>query len=304
MNTTKVMSVSKQGEVAGQEAFRRTVTKVLCSLFALLLILCTNVFTAVTPALASGMNEISTTYVRDHYQLLSSSDLQKMESQAAQLSSTYGCNVYLTIVDGNNIYSTQEVREYAKQYWNTYDLGSGTERDGIMFLIAVDSRYYVTITHGQGQTGGVTIFTDYRIGQIEDAVTSELSDNDWVDGCQAYLDKVSDTLAFYQEQGQPWDTDNDPDLSSGEFTLKVAATILIPLLIAGGLCFMWARQMKTARLKNEASDYLDRSSFVLTKERDTYLTTTRSVIKIEREESGGGSSIDSGGFGGSSGGRF
>ena len=178
--------------------------KILCSFFAALLIVCATV----TPALAKGYNDISTTYVRDHYQLLSDSTLQSMEAEAKSLSDTYKCDVYLTIVDDIGTYT---VRQYAEAYWNAYDLGRGANKDGIMFLIAVDSRDYVTITHGQGTTGGITIFTDYRIEQIEDAIVEELKDNNWVAGCNVYLDKVTETFEFYTEHGEPWDNNNDPE---------------------------------------------------------------------------------------------
>ena len=46
---------------------------------------------------------------------------------------------------------------------------------GILFLIALDSRDYVTITSG----GGVTAFTDYRIAQIEDKIVPMLSDGSY-----------------------------------------------------------------------------------------------------------------------------
>ncbi len=272
--------------------------RVLSALFAAVLAVCM----ITSPAFAKGFNDISTTYVRDHYQLLSSSNLKSFESTAQQLSDTYNCNVYLTIVD--NIGKTS-VRQYAEAYWNKYELGRGADKDGIMFLIAVDSRDYVTITHGQGAQGGITIFTDYRIDQIEEAIVEELKDNDWVEGCEEYLKGVSETMAFYTEKGEPWDSHNDPEEARTMFLIKIAATFLIPLLIAGGLCAAWASQMKTARQRNEANDYLEAGSLVLTLERDQYVTTTRSVVKIEKNESkGGGSSISSSGFGGSSGGKF
>lgn len=277
--------------------------KMFCSMFVALLIVCTTV----SPAFAQGMHKISTTYIRDHYQLLSSDDLQSFETQAAQLSNTYQCNVYLTIVDTLDGYTgSSAARKYAEDYWNTYDLGRGSEKDGIMLLIAVDSRDYVTITHGQGETGGTTLFTDYRIEQIEDAVVDELKDDNWTDACAVYLDKVSETMSFDRENGESWDSDNDPESAQSAFIFKLIATIVIPLLIAGGACAMWASQMKTARLKKEARDYLDESSFALTHKEDRYLTTTRTAVKIEedRDSGGGGSTISSSGFGGSDGGKF
>lgn len=274
--------------------------KILCSFFAALLIVCATV----TPALAKGYNDISTTYVRDHYQLLSDSTLQSMEAEAESLSDTYKCNVYLTIVDDIGTYT---VRQYAEAYWNAYDLGRGANKDGIMFLIAVDSRDYVTITHGQGTTGGITIFTDYRIEQIEDAIVEELKGNNWVAGCNAYLDKVTETFEFYTENGEPWDSNNDPEDAWIGLLIKILVTILVPLLIAAAICSFWASQMKTARLATEASSYLERGSLVLTRQTDHFLRTTRVVTKIEKSDSssgGGGSTVSDSGFGGSSGGKF
>ena len=67
--------------------------------------------------------------------------------------------------------------------------------------------------------------------------------------------------------------------------------------------------MKTAKLKTEANDFFDDSSFRLTGKRDRFLHTARSVVLIETEKNdhggfGGGSFVDAGGFGGSSGGKF
>ena len=273
--------------------------KILCSFFAALLIVCATA----TPALAKGYNDISTTYVRDHYQLLSDSTLQSMEAEAKSLSDPYKCDVYLTIVDDIGTYT---VRQYAEAYWNAYDLGRGANKDGIMFLIAVDSRDYVTITHGQGTTGGITIFTDYRIEQIEDAIVEELKDNNWVAGCNVYLDKVTETFEFYTEHGEPWDNNNDPEKAWIGLLIKILVTILVPLFIAAAICAFWASQMKTARLATEASSYLERGSLVLTRQTDHFLRTTRVVTKIEKSDSssGGGSSVSDSGFGGSSGGKF
>ena len=275
--------------------------KILCSFFAALLVVCA----MVTPALAKGYNDISTTYVRDHYQLLSDSTLQSMEAEAESLSDTYKCDVYLTIVDDLGSYTSS--RQFAEAYWNYYDLGRGTNKDGIMFLIAVDSRDYVTITHGQGTTGGITIFTDYRIEQIEDAIVEELKGNNWVAGCEAYLEKATETFEFYTEHGEPWDSNNDPENAWIALLIKILVTILVPLLIAAAICALWASQMKTARLATEASSYLERGSLVLTRQTDHFLRTTRVVTKIEKSDSssgGGGSTVSDSGFGGSSGGKF
>lgn len=75
------------------------------------------------------------------------------------------------------------------------------------------------------------------------------------------------------------------------------------LLIALIVCLIFKAQMKTAKKAAGAENYLVDGSFQLTNARDDYVHTTRTSHKIERNNSGG-SSRDSDGFGGSSGGKF
>ena len=89
--------------------------------------------------------------------------------------SGHDCDVYFLVVDS---IGDADQRQYAKDYYLANGLGSGSEQSGILFLLAVGSRKYVTITYGSG----VTAFTDYRIEQIEDAVVPYLSDDDWAGG--------------------------------------------------------------------------------------------------------------------------
>ena len=268
--------------------------KLLSSVFAAILVVC------MTAGVALAGN--TPTYVRDHYGLLDADRYTQLESRAESMSDAYNCNVYLTIVDNIGQYSA---RQYAEAYWNQFDLGRGADKDGIMLLIAVDSRDYGTLTHGQGKTGGITQFTDYRIDQIENDVVAELRNNNWVDGFSAYLNDAQDTMAFYAENGEPWDSNNDPGDAEMRLLIKLAFVIILPIVIAAFICIKWRADMKTAREKTEANDYFERGSLVLTVKQDRFLNTTRTMVKIEQPKSGGGgSSISSSGFGGSGGGKF
>ena len=167
-----------------------------------------------------------------------------------------------------------------------------------LFLLAVGSRKYVTITYG----GGVTAFTDYRIEQIEDAVVPYLSDDDWAEAASEYLSMCADTLDFYAEHGEPLDVDND---TSG-WPILLLIVIGVPMIIAGIVCGVLYSQMKTARLKTEANDYIG-AGLKLRVQVDNYTHTDRVQVydpPHEESSSSGGSSVDSDGFGGSSGGSF
>lgn len=185
-----------------------------------------------------------------------------------------------------------------KNYYIANGLGYGDEQSGILFLLAVGSRKYVTITYG----GGVTAFTDYRIEQIEDAVVPYLSDDDWAEAASEYLSMCADTLDFYAEHGEPLDVDND---TSG-WPILLLIVIGVPMIIAGIVCGVLYSQMKTARLKTEANDYIG-AGLKLRVQVDNYTHTDRVQVydpPHEESSSSGGSSVDSDGFGGSSGGSF
>ena len=265
---------------------KHTAKRFAALLAALVLALCLSI-----PAFAAAP------LVRDEMGLFDADTYSELEASAEAASDGHDCDVYFLVVD--NIGDTDQ-RQYAKDYYLANGLGSGSEQSGILFLLAVGSRKYVTITYG----GGVTAFTDYRIEQIEDTVVPYLSDDDWAEAASEYLSMCADTLDFYAENGEPLDYDNDPDGDLGIFGILIV--VGIPSLIAAIVCSILYAQMKTAKRKTEADDYIG-AGLKLRVQRDHYTHTDRVEVydpPHEESSSSGGSSVDSDGFGGSSGGSF
>lgn len=216
----------------------------------------------------------------------------ELEQSAEAASSGHDCDVYFLVV--NDIGDANQ-RDFAKNYYVNNGLGSGEGKSGILFLLAVGSRKYVTITYG----GGVTAFTDYRIEQMEDDIVPKLSDGDWAGAARTYIEMADYTLDYYAEHGEPIDVDNDLGAEGLLFVIG------IPAAIAAGVCLVFYHQMKTAKEKTEADDYMP--GLKLRVKRDVYTHTTQTRVydpPKEEKSSGGGSSTDSDGFGGSSGGSF
>ena len=99
--------------------------------------------------------------VRDECGVFDTDTLADLEEQAESASDGHDVDVYFLVVDD---IGDADQRDYAKNYYISNGLGYGDEQSGILFLLAVGSRKYVTITYGEG----VTAFTDYRIEQQED----------------------------------------------------------------------------------------------------------------------------------------
>ena len=237
-------------------------------------------------------------FVRDECGAFDADTLSSLEAAAAAAGEGHDCDVYFVAVDTIGD-ATQ--RDYAKDYYRANDLGSGEDRSGILFLLAVGDRKYVTITYGEG----VTAFTDYRIGQIEDSVVPLLSNSDWAGAAQTFISLCADTLDYYAQNDTPIDVPGSEDEGSSLWA-SLIFVIGIPVVIAGVICGVLYSQMKTAKLKTEANDYIG-AGLKLRVKTDHYTHTDRVQVydpPADTSSSSGGSSTDSDGFGGSSGGSF
>ena len=239
-------------------------------------------------------------YVLDDYGLYDSSTRQELEQSASQLASTYGVAPYLVVVDD---IGSQTVRSFAESYWLDHELGIGSDASGIMFLIAVDSRDYVTITHGTG----IYAFTDYGIEQLEDAVVVYLGDDEWEDAAECYYEQCSSILAFCADKGEPFDSHNDPAARVVALGMAFAIALLLALAVAFIVRRILKGQLKSVAAGSSAAGFLA-GSVVLTAQQDVFTGSHVSVVPLPKNDDNGGglggSTVSASGFGGSAGGKF
>ena len=104
--------------------------------------------------------------------------------------------VYFLVVDD---IGDADQRDYAKNYYYISNgLGYGDEQSGILFLLAVGSRKYVTITYGEGVTASPTTASSGKRTR-----SSRLSDEEWADTAYTYIDMCDDALDYYADHGEP-----------------------------------------------------------------------------------------------------
>ena len=266
----------------------------LCCLVSLLAACLLLALSLAPGALAKG------SYVLDDYGLYDSSTRQELEQSASQLASTYGVAPYLVVVDD---IGSQTVRSFAESYWLDHELGIGSDASGIMFLIAVDSRDYVTITHGTG----IYAFTDYGIEQLEDAVVSYLGDDEWEDAAECYYEQCSSILAFCADKGEPFDSHNDPAARVVALGMAFAIALLLALAVAFIVRRILKGQLKSVAAGSSAAGFLA-GSVVLTAQQDVFTGSHVSVVPLPKNDDNGGglggSTVSASGFGGSAGGKF
>ena len=232
-------------------------------------------------------------YVFDEKGLFNSSQLAELEQKAKSIADKYGVGAYFITCDYMNGLAnptSDERTRFASAYYMDHSLGLGSDKSGIMCVVAVDSRDIVIVGYGRGKS---SISSDGAYS-IEDDVKGYLGDNDWFGGAKAYYDDVDSQLAYFQQHGKP-----GKPIGAFGYILRIGLIVIIPLIIALAAVGGMKRKMKTAVEKVEARDYLDQSSLVLTASEDTFINS--SVIATPRSESKGGGG-GGGGWGGGGGG--
>ncbi len=238
-------------------------------------------------------------HVFDDAQLLSEDEIGALEARCQEAEDTFGCGVYIVTTDDYSLYDGAEsIEAFTEKFFLDYDLGTGEAQNGILLALSMAERDYDLCAHGET---GHRAFTDYGKGVLaERYFLSEFGKDYWYDGFNRYLDGCTDFLQL-DAQGEPFDRATDSERLEDISVLKWIAVIVIPLLTALIVCLIMKGKMKTARKQTHADAYIPQNGVRLTRQDDVYLTTTQTRVKIETQKSGGGTSVNSGGFSHSSG---
>lgn len=263
--------------------------RIICLLAALLLLL----GLSVSASAAVYANVIDTA------ELLSESEAEALDARCSELEQTYGCGVYLVTVDDYTAYySADSIESFAESVFLDLGFGAGEEQDGVLLVLSMAERDYDICAHG---TIGNRAFTDYGKGVLaERYFLSAFGEDNWYAGFDRYVDGCMEFLRL-DAQGEPFDRATDPERLEDIQVLKWLAVILVPLLTALVVCLVMKGKMKTARRQTHADAYIPSNGVRLTRQDDVYLTTTQTRVKIETQKSGGGTTVNSGGFSHSSG---
>ncbi len=283
----------------------------------LLLLVLALTFTLPLPAMAAELDAVT-----DAAGLLTETERGELNDRAQELAQQYQCAVYIVTLEDMEDMGGSDAYEIATAVYTEYDLGYGEEKSGVLLLLSMAERDYALIAYGYGNTA----FTDYgKDVLLDEDVLPLLGEDAYYEGFSAYLDTAGDYLSMarsgkpfdvenapgYDESGSRFETDGAygastrPGDDEGELAIRLGAVIFLPLLLAGGLCLYWKRQMNTAVSARTADRYIPSDGFHLTGQQDTFLYRTETRRRIENNSSGGGraggTTMRSGGFSGRSG---
>ena len=204
--------------------------------------------------------------VIDDAELIKASDEKELDKKIKNIQKDKFDVVILTVksLDGKS------AQDYADDYYDNNDYGLDNEKSGVLFLVSKGDRKYHISTKG----AGIKAFTDYGIGRIKEEIKPYLSDGDYFDACDEFLNITKDFVKAYKD-GTPYDTDNPYNEEIDYVILEVIALVIafVIALISVGIM----------RLK--------KGSFKLTSEKDIFMysTVTKTAKPKDNDNSAGGS---------------
>lgn len=231
------------------------------------------------------------TYVYDYADLLTSEEEADLNQEAQRLTDLYDCGIYILTIDDYNELSPG-VTQAAEVFYNSMALGAGEERNGTLLMLSMEERDYAIVSYGDQAHAA---FTDYGKEWMADQFLDAFGEDDWYGGFLDYLSAAEEMMAM-ESSGTPLDVDTDPDKVQERNTFNTISLFVIPLIVSAGIMVYLCSKMRSARLGTEASEYIVPGSEHMLERYDIYTHTTVTRHKIPKNESSGGTSINSGGF--------
>lgn len=219
--------------------------------------------------------------VIDDAGLIKASDEKELNKKIKNIQKDKFDVVILTVrsLDGKS------AQDYADDYYDNNDYGFDSEKSGVLFLVSKGDRKYHISTKG----AGIKAFTDYGIGRIKEEIKPYLSDGDYFDACDEFLNITKNFVKAYKD-GTPYDTDNPYNEEIDYVILEVIALVIafVIALISVGIMRL---RMNTAKPKGTAMEYIKKGSFKLTSEKDIFMysTVTKTAKPKDNDNSAGGS---------------
>lgn len=228
----------------------------------------------------------------------------KYETKLQNLSDKYGFDVvvFTDYAIPDDYYDTSSMTksfQYADDlyvYGWGYDGESFSSEGGIVLLLTKEDRSWAIDSLYNAQDAIDPDGADYIFSQMQ----SDLADDNYESALDEFIDTVDIYLQAYSE-GKPYRGKNTP-VTAGDWLLWGAIVIIGGLIIGLIRGSSLKSQLKSVAIKTEANNYVVQGSFNLKNSRDFFLY--RTVTRVKRESSSGGSSHSSSGHSSGSSGHY
>ncbi len=246
--------------------------KFLCLLTALLLVFS-------LPMTVMAETELSR--VVDDADLLSETEEDTLKVKIDSITQKYNCDVVAVTVED---FEGKTAQEYADDYYDDYGYGVGIGDDGILFVYSIDDNEAAISTYGYG----IDAFTDYGIDYIFDEVTPYVRNKDYYQVMYTYVN-LSEKFLKEARNNRPYDTNNKVK-GTIDYIKYEAIALGVSLVLAIIIVVAMKLKMNTALKRSTAQEYIRAGSMNLTVNKDVFMYSNTTKVKIQSSSSSGGGS--------------
>lgn len=261
--------------------------KKLSALLAAVILLCGLL---AMPAAASAAGQ---SYICDRARLLRSGPFSEIYMECKEVSNSHNCGVYIATVNDPDVHDWN-VQEYTEKFYQSWPMGWGEDKNGILLLLSMSERDYDIYVCGPMAKAA---FSDYAIEKMEEKILPCFAENDWEGGFRAYV-RYADKCLTRNEKGIPIDAPGTTTLS-GQLRRWNAIGIgaVAGLVVALIRCSILKARMKSIKTNRDADAYLLPNSLRLVSHQDIYTHSTESRVRISSDSrsGGGGTHVSSSG---------
>lgn len=231
----------------------------------------------------------------DKAELLTYGEAEMLSEKATALTEEYGMDVVILTVPDLGGKSAQT---YADSYYDDHGYGIGSQRSGILLLLAMEEREWYMSTCGEA----IDVFTDSGLDALGERILPDLSGGDYYGAFDLWLELLPD---YFEASltGAPLygggSTVNYPE-PEVQRSVNIFISLAIGLVVAAVTVLIMRGTMNTARRKSGAAEYMRKGSYHLTVHQDLFLYSNITKTPIPKSNgSSGGRSCGHGGRGGS-----
>jgi len=249
--------------------------------------------------------------VKDYLDYLTDDEESELQEAIDSVRTGYNLDVVIVITDDTEGKSS---KDFADDYYDYNGHGVGSDSSGLLMLINMAEREVWISTTGKA----IDIFTDSRIAEMIDDVVGPLSEGEYFEASNTFIDDIRYYVEMGVPQGQHRVEQEYQGQSSTAYYHKVTYfdkvlglmqsfyVFLFALIISGIATILASLSSKgTVTINNHT--YEAKGSFVLSSSRDDFIRETTTKTEIHKDSGDSTSSIHTGSSGtthGGGGGKF
>ncbi len=203
----------------------------------------------------------------DTADILTASEEDTLREKLTEISGKFSVDIAVVTVNGTD---GKSATSYINSYFDNSDLGYGSSRDAVLFLIDMDAREFRILSNGDI---GAAAVSESDIDSITDMVTSDLSNGNYFSAFNSFADECE-----YQINGQ---INGFPFQTGRNLIICVVIGLVAAFIVTGNM----KGKLKTVKKKDEAASYLKQGSLSVTESKDVFLYSRVTQTRREKEES-------------------